>query len=66
MSYKVEVTERKDPILKLELSKSSIKDLFSNLLNETKCFKYQITVKALLKNSNTMERLNLLQFILIQ
>ena len=30
-------------------SKSSIKDLFSDLLNETKGFKYQITVKVLLR-----------------
>ena len=49
MSYKVEIVERKDPILQLEASKLSIKDLFSNLLNETKGFKYQITVKVLLK-----------------
>ena len=31
------------------MSKSSIKDLFSDLLNEAKGFKYQITVKVLLK-----------------
>ena len=49
MSYKVEIIERKDPIVQLETSKSSIKDLFSDLLNETKGFKYQITVKVLLK-----------------
>ena len=66
MSYKVEIIERKDPIVQLEASKSSIKDLFSDLLNETKGFKYQITVKVLLKNTNSMEKLNLLQFILIQ
>ena len=36
MSYKVEIIERKDPIVQLEASKSSIKDLFSDLLNETK------------------------------
>ena len=36
-------------IVQLEASKSSIKDLFSDLLNETKGFKYQITVKVLLK-----------------
>ena len=40
---------KKDPIVQLEASKSSIKDLFSDLLNETKGFKYQITVKVLLK-----------------
>ena len=66
MSYKVEIIERKDPIVQLEASKSNIKDLFSDLLNETKGFKYQITVKVLLKNTNSMEKLNLLQFILIQ
>ena len=49
MSYKVETIEKKDPIVQLEGSKSSIKDLFSDLLNETKGFKYQITVKVLLK-----------------
>ena len=49
MSYKVEIIEKKDPIVQLEASKSSIKDLFSNLLNETKSFEYQITVKILLK-----------------
>ena len=49
MSYKVEIIERKDPIVQLEASKSNIKDLFSDLLNETKSFKYQITVKVLLK-----------------
>ena len=49
MSYKVEIVEKKDLIVQLEASKSSIKNLFSNLLNETKGFKYQITVKVLLK-----------------
>ena len=51
MSYKVEIIERKDLIVQLEGSKSSIKDLFSDLLNETKRFMYQITVKVLLKNT---------------
>ena len=49
MSYKVKIVERKDPIVQLEASKLSIKDLFSNLINEMKGFKYQITVKILLK-----------------
>ena len=44
--YKVEIVKRKDLILQLEASKSSIKDLFSDLLNEIKGFKYQITVKS--------------------
>ena len=49
MSYKVEIVERKDPIVQLEASKLSIKNLFSDLLNETKGFKYQIAVEILLK-----------------
>ena len=51
--------------MQLEASKSSIKDLFNDLLNETKGFKYQKTVKVLLKNINLMSKLNLLQFFLI-
>ena len=68
MSYKVEIIKKKDPIVQLEASKLSIKDLFSDLLNETKGFKYQITVNALLKKkkASSMEKLNLPQFILIQ
>ena len=49
MSYKVEIIEKKDPIVQLEASKLNIKNLFSDLLNETKGFKYQITVEVLLK-----------------
>ena len=49
MSYKVEIVERKDLIVRLEANKSSIKDLFNDLLNETKGFKCQIIVKVLLK-----------------
>ena len=49
MPYKVEIVQRKDLILQLQASKSSIKDLFNNLLKEIKGFKYQITVKVLLK-----------------
>ena len=41
MTYKVEIIQKKDPIVQLEASKSSIKDLFNGLLNETKGFKYQ-------------------------
>ena len=48
MSYEVEIVERKDSIVQLKTSKLSIKNLFSDLLNETKGFKYQITVKVLL------------------
>ena len=49
MSHKVEIIERKYAIVQLEAIISSIKDLFSDLLNETKGFQYQITVKFLLK-----------------
>ena len=33
-SYKVEIVERKDPIVQIEPSKLSIKNLFGNLINE--------------------------------
>ena len=66
MNYKAETIEKKDPIKKLEASKSSINDLFSDLLNETKGFKYQITLKVMFKNTSQMEKLNLDQFISIQ
>ena len=66
MPCKVEIIERKCPIVQLEASKSSLKDFFCNLLNQTKGFKYHITVKILLKNTNSMEKLILFQFILIQ
>ena len=46
MSYKVKLIERKDRIVQLEASKSSIKELFNCLLNETQGFKYQITVNV--------------------
>ena len=67
MWYKVEIIQKKDPIVQLKASKSIIKDFFSDLLNETKAFKYQITVKSLLKKkTGPMEKLNLFQFIAIQ
>ena len=40
---------KKDPIEQLEWSKSSIKNLFNDYLDETKGFKYQITLKVMLK-----------------
>ena len=57
MSYKVEMIKRKDPVVQLEANKLSIKDLFSDLLNETKGFKYQITVKVLLKKYKLNEEI---------
>ena len=34
----VEIIEKKDPIVQLDPTKSSIKDLFSDLLNETRFY----------------------------
>ena len=66
MSYKVKLVEKKDPIEQLEASKSSIKDLFSDLLNETTGFNYQITLKVTLKATSQTEKLNLDPFISIK
>ena len=49
MSYKVKLVQKKDPIKHSEASQSSIKDLLGDLLNETKDFKYQITLKFTLR-----------------
>ena len=49
INYKVELVGKKDSI-----------DLFSDLLEETKSFKYQITLKVMLKSTSQMEILNLL------
>ena len=49
MSYKVEIIEKKDPIVQLEASKLSTKNSFNDLLNELKGFKYQMTVEGLFK-----------------
>ena len=38
MVYKVELIDKKDPLSQLEASKSSIKNLFHDLLDETKWF----------------------------
>ena len=63
---KLKKIEKKDPIVQLKASKLSIKDLFNDLLNERKGFQYQINVKVVLKNTRSIEKLNLLQFISIQ
>ena len=55
MSYKVKLIEEKDPLIQLEASKSSIKELFNDLLDETKGFKYQITLKVVLKNTKALK-----------
>ena len=50
MSYKVDLGENKNSINQLEAGKSSIKDLFNDLLDETKGFKYQMILKVGLKH----------------
>ena len=57
MSCKVEINERKYQIVLLEASRSSNKDLFSDLLRETKDFKYHITVKNLIKKYKLNEEI---------
>ena len=51
ISYKIEIIDSNDYLAQLEARKSSIKDLFNNLLDETKGFRYQITVKRLSKKT---------------
>ena len=54
-SCKIEIIDSKDPLAQLEASKSSIKDLFKDILDDIKGFKYQITVKVLLRKHNENE-----------
>ena len=42
------IVDKKDPIIKLYLSKLCIKDLFKILLHKIKGFKYQITLHVFL------------------
>ena len=51
----VKIVDHKDPLAQLETSKSSIKDLFTDLLNEMKGFKHQATVKVLLSKDKRNE-----------
>ena len=44
-SYKVEIIERKDPIVELEASKLSIKDFFNDLLNKKKVLSIKLLRK---------------------
>ena len=62
MLYKVEIVEKNDPIVQLKASKSSIKDLFSDLLNQVSDYHKDFTKKYI----SLMKKLNLLRFILIQ
>ena len=42
-SYKIEIVNKRDPLVQLKSSKQSLIDLFKDVLNEMKGFKYQIT-----------------------
>ena len=61
-SYKVEIIDSKDFLAQLEACKSSIKDLFKYLLDETKGFKNQVTVNALLKKTKSKWRHRICSF----
>ena len=63
---KVELFEKNDRLIQLETSKSSIKDLFNDILDKKNNFQYQITLKFELKNTSQEKKLNFLQFILTQ
>ena len=52
-SYKVEIVDKKHLLVQLEVSKSIIEDLFKDLVNEIKGFKYQITLAVLLSKIKT-------------
>ena len=57
-SYKVDIVSWRDPLVQLEASKSSVKDLFKDLLNEIKGFEYKIALTALLnklRNDKSIE-----------
>ena len=47
-SYKIEIVDKRDPIVQLKANELCIKNLFRDLLNEIKGFKYQITLSILL------------------
>ena len=63
---KLKLVEKKSTLIHLEASKTSIKYLFTDLLDETRGFKYQITLKVELKNTSQREKSNLLKLISIQ
>ena len=57
-SYKIEIVDKRDVVVQLKASKTSIVELLKDLLIELKGFKYQITLAVLLskvKNSGEVE-----------
>ena len=65
-SYKIEIVDKRDVIIQLKASELSIEELFKELLNELKGFKYQINLAILLSKTKTNVKLNILLFILTQ
>ena len=60
-SYSVAVIFLKDPSIQLTISRLSIKNLFKDSLAETRGFKYQIPLKALLsKYKNLLQLFSIL------
>ena len=53
--FKIWIIDSNDPFARLEASKSSLKGLLKDLLDEVKGFKYQITVKVLLRKHKESE-----------
>ena len=64
-SYKIEIIDKRDVIVQLKTSELSIIELFKNLLNELKGFKYQITLAVLLRKVKNNSETNILLLILI-
>ena len=54
-SYKIEIVGKKDVVVQVKASKSSIEDLFKDFLIELKGFKYQITLCVLLSKVKSRE-----------
>ena len=57
-SYKIEIVDKRDPVIQLKSSEVSIIDFLKDLLNEIKGFKYQIALSILLgkvKSSDSVE-----------
>ena len=52
-SFSIEIVDKKDPLIQLNSSKSSIKDLFKDLLHEMDGFKHQIAINATLCKEKT-------------
>ena len=56
-SYKIEIVNKRDPLVQLKFSKQSLIDLFKDVLNEMKGFKYQITLTVLLSKIKSVGKI---------